>query len=60
MTTDVVMTGGVAKNQGVFQALSDALGLPLEPLDGLDPQIIGALGAGLYAQEKAASIKIAG
>jgi predicted CoA-substrate-specific enzyme activase len=49
---DVVMTGGVAKNAGVFHALSDALNLPLKALDGMDPQIIGAMGAALYAQEK--------
>ena len=49
---EVVMTGGVAKNRGVFRALSDALGVPLEPLDGVDPQIIGAMGAAFFAQEK--------
>jgi predicted CoA-substrate-specific enzyme activase len=49
---DVVMTGGVAKNAGVFSALSEALGLPLKALDGVDPQIMGALGAALYAEEK--------
>jgi len=53
--TDVVMTGGVAKNSGVFNALSEALGLPLKALDGVDPQIMGALGAALYAEEKAKS-----
>jgi (R)-2-hydroxyacyl-CoA dehydratese activating ATPase len=50
---DVVMTGGVAKNSGVFHALSQALNLPLKDLDGTDPQIIGALGAALYAHEEA-------
>ena len=49
---NVVMTGGVAKNKGVFQALSDALGVPLEPFDGVDPQIIGAMGAAFFAEEK--------
>ncbi len=49
---DVVMTGGVAKNTGVFQALSEALNVPLKALDGVDPQIMGALGAALYAMEK--------
>jgi predicted CoA-substrate-specific enzyme activase len=53
---EVVMTGGVAKNAGVFQAMSDALGVPLTPLDGVDPQIVGALGAALFAEEKAAMI----
>ena len=49
---DVVMTGGVAKNTGVFQALSEALNVPLKALNGVDPQIMGALGAALYAMEK--------
>ncbi len=60
VTEDVVMTGGVAKNKGVFQALEDALGVPLKPLDGVDPQIIGAMGAALYAEEKAVALKKAG
>lgn len=50
---EVVMTGGVAKNSGVFQAISEALGVPLKLLDNVDPQIVGALGAALYAQETA-------
>jgi activator of 2-hydroxyglutaryl-CoA dehydratase len=55
--TDMVMTGGVAKNTGVFNALSEALGLPLKALDGVDPQIMGALGAALYADEKVREMK---
>ncbi len=47
---DVVMTGGVAKNTGVFNALSDALGVRIEKLD-FDPQLNGALGAALIAGE---------
>jgi (R)-2-hydroxyacyl-CoA dehydratese activating ATPase len=50
---DVVMTGGVAKNSGVFNALATALSIPVKPLDGVDPQITGALGAALYAREQA-------
>lgn len=50
---DVVMTGGVAKNFGVFKAISEVLGIPLKSLNGVDPQLVGALGAALYAQEKA-------
>ena len=50
---DVVMTGGVARNSGVFQALSEALNIQLKALNGADPQIIGALGAALYAREQA-------
>ena len=48
---DVVMTGGVAKNAGVFNALSEALNVNLKSLDGADPQIMGALGAALFAKE---------
>lgn len=52
---DVVMTGGVAKNSGVFDALSQALNLDLKHPDETDPQVIGALGAALYAQDKLAN-----
>jgi predicted CoA-substrate-specific enzyme activase len=48
---DVVMTGGVAKNAGVFNALSEALNINMKSLDGVDPQIMGALGAALFAEE---------
>lgn len=50
----VVMTGGVAKNCGVFDALATALGVGLYPLAKIDPQINGALGAALLAGEFAA------
>jgi len=46
---DVVMTGGVAKNIGVFDALAEGLGVNLRCLDSIDPQINGALGAALIA-----------
>jgi len=52
---DVVMTGGVAKNSGVFAAISEVLNVELKTLNGVDPQIIGALGAALFAQERAKS-----
>lgn len=54
---DVVMTGGVAKNAGVFSALSEALGISMKRLDGVDPQLMGALGAALYAEEAAKGLK---
>ncbi|MEW5733388.1 MAG: acyl-CoA dehydratase activase [Thermodesulfobacteriota bacterium] len=47
---EVCFTGGVAKNKGVAKALEDALGVPLRFLD-LDPQITGAYGAALLAEE---------
>ncbi|MGD9332123.1 MAG: acyl-CoA dehydratase activase [Desulfobacterales bacterium] len=46
---DVVMTGGVAKNSGVFAALAAGLAIDLHPLKDIDPQINGALGAALIA-----------
>ncbi len=52
----VVMTGGVAKNSGLFQALADHLALTMQHLDGLDPQINGAVGAALLAREYAITI----
>lgn len=49
---DIVMTGGVAKNSGVFGAMSDALGKPLKSIEKVDPQIVGALGAAYFALEQ--------
>ena len=60
VSEDVVMTGGVAKNSGVFNAISEALNVPLKSLDGIDPQITGAVGAALYAEEKSSGMKKAG
>lgn len=48
---DIVMTGGVAKNIGVFDALAEGLGRPLKKLETVDPQLNGALGAALLAAE---------
>ncbi|MCL5986438.1 MAG: acyl-CoA dehydratase activase [Actinobacteria bacterium] len=49
----VALTGGVAKNVGVRKALEDKLGIKLFIPD--EPQIIGALGAALIAQDLASS-----
>lgn len=57
---DVVMTGGVAKNSGVFNALSKILNVEIKSLEGMDPQIMGALGAALYALEKTSELKKTG
>ena len=46
---DAVMTGGVAKNSGMFEALQKALGMKLHRVD--NPQINGALGAALFAAD---------
>lgn len=48
---DVTMTGGVAKNVGVFRALEEALELKMLRMEKIDPQINGAVGAALFAQE---------
>ncbi len=46
MKQDVVMTGGVAKNESVAEAFEKEIGFKLVRIpDGIDPQIIGALGA---------------
>ena len=47
---DVVMTGGVAQNYGVREALEEGLGVEIKtsPL----AQYNGALGAALYAYKK--------
>jgi (R)-2-hydroxyacyl-CoA dehydratese activating ATPase len=49
----VVMTGGVAKNTGIVQALSQSMGVTVHTMNhGFDPQINGALGAALLAGER--------
>jgi predicted CoA-substrate-specific enzyme activase len=48
---EVVITGGGAKNSGVFRALKQNLNCKLVPLIGFDPQLAGALGAALLAKE---------
>ncbi len=45
---DVVLTGGVAKNSGVKLALERKLGMEIKVPD--EPQIIGALGAAIFAR----------
>ncbi|HOD72776.1 MAG TPA: acyl-CoA dehydratase activase [Deltaproteobacteria bacterium] len=50
----ITMTGGVAKNRGMFEALQEALGVNLIRID-TDPQIIGAVGAALMARQAAAA-----
>jgi len=51
---DLVVTGGVAKNRGVVDALESRLKMKLARFpEGIDPQIIGALGAALIARDQA-------
>jgi predicted CoA-substrate-specific enzyme activase len=53
LENDVCMTGGVAKNVGVVNALEKHLGIRIKRIRREDPQIAGAIGAALYAMEKA-------
>ncbi len=48
---DVAFTGGMAKNIGIFAALEKALKVSFVNLPE-DPQLIGAIGAAVYASEK--------
>jgi len=48
---EVTLTGGVAKNRGVKQELEKILNVKFVDL-GVDPQIVGALGAAIFAMEK--------
>jgi (R)-2-hydroxyacyl-CoA dehydratese activating ATPase len=51
---ELMITGGVAKGRGFIRALTERLSvLPVAPPDGVDPQIIGALGAAVEAAENA-------
>jgi (R)-2-hydroxyacyl-CoA dehydratese activating ATPase len=50
---EVAMTGGVAKNSGVVAGLKNVLNIDIVELNGVDPQIVGALGAALFARERA-------
>jgi activator of 2-hydroxyglutaryl-CoA dehydratase len=43
------MSGGVAKNIGVVKALEELIGVSIKTPH--EPQIVGALGAALFAKE---------
>jgi predicted CoA-substrate-specific enzyme activase len=47
---DFTITGGIAKNKGMVAKISEKVSL--SPLLAEDPQIIGALGAALFARER--------
>lgn len=48
---DFMVTGGIAKNQGMVAKIVERVGLhPMMPV--YDPQITGALGAALFAKER--------
>ena len=54
LAPDVVMTGGVALNKGVVAALEKEIGQKITVVE--NPQIIGAIGAALYALETASKL----
>ena len=47
---DFTITGGIAKNKGMVAKIKEKVGF--EPLLAEDPQLIGALGAALFAQDR--------
>ena len=47
---DLSITGGVAKNSGVVAKIKEGIGL--EPLIAPDPQLVGAIGAALFAADR--------
>lgn len=47
---DFAITGGVAKNAGVVKRLEQKLGVKTQ--DSFEPQLVGALGAALFARER--------
>jgi len=53
LVEDVVITGGVAKNAGVVDELERKLGIKVKTFpDGIDPQMVGAIGAAVIARQK--------
>jgi activator of 2-hydroxyglutaryl-CoA dehydratase len=52
MEREICMTGGVAKNRGVKDALERIIGHRIKTTRKADPQLAGAIGAALFAQEK--------
>jgi predicted CoA-substrate-specific enzyme activase len=54
MRPEVTVTGGCAKNRGLIKALSKIINMEVTSLP-VDPQIIGALGAAIFARRKGSS-----
>ena len=55
METDFAVTGGIAKNPGVLTRVEEMMGVKAKVL--FEPQIIGALGAALFAKEMLQRVK---
>lgn len=49
---EICMTGGVAKNSGVVSTLEKILGHRIRKIRRADPQLAGAIGAAVFANEK--------
>lgn len=58
MVEPITLTGGVIKNRGIVEALKVKLGMKLNV--PLDPQIVGALGAAIIAQQYVPTKKVLG
>jgi len=54
MNPRITVTGGCAKNQGLIKALTKIIDMDVTRLS-VDPQIIGALGAAVFARRKGMS-----
>lgn len=54
---DFSITGGIPKNKGMVKKLTEKVGL--EPLLCEDPQLVGALGAALFAEEHFTGVSVA-
>lgn len=54
---DICMTGGVSKNTGMVRLLEKELGVSFSTFT-LDPQLVGALGAALFARDAWRSRKV--
>jgi activator of 2-hydroxyglutaryl-CoA dehydratase len=51
LEADFIVTGGIAKNVGVLKKIQEKTGT-LKIIRAQDPQIIGALGAALFARKR--------
>ena len=52
LVEEVTVTGGIAKNIAILKGLEDVLKIKIKEMEIADPQIVGALGAALYARDK--------
>jgi predicted CoA-substrate-specific enzyme activase len=55
---DFSISGGISKNKGMVTKIKEKVGL--EPLLSADPQLIGALGAAIFAEERLQGMKTTG